>query len=110
MAGTWKNNAVLLLAVASCALSGEQATSAAEHAIAAQGRRAEAREEARDTNSGRSVIFRAGELPRFLPKATVPAGGAEKSILPTHYLDTSLPVLIQGAPNGLVLRRYMTTG
>lgn len=64
---------------------------------------------ARTVKHGRSVIFRAGELPRESPKSTEHEGGTTKPALPTHHLDTTLPVLIQGAPHEWALRRYLAT-
>ncbi|MGH7138883.1 MAG: hypothetical protein ACREHD_24315, partial [Pirellulales bacterium] len=78
----------------------------AEQGEAAQNR-ARNRAESRDVTYGRAIIFRAGHLPRLEPPADKkhPAELAH----PTHYLDTTLPILIQGAPNELALRRYSST-
>lgn len=58
---------------------------------------------------GRSVIFRAGELTRVLRKAEQTARRKTKPPLRTHFLDTTLPILIQGAPHELAQRRYVST-
>jgi hypothetical protein len=68
------------------------------------------RAESRDVTHGRAIIFRAGHLPPLAPEEPSadkkhPAEPAH----PTHYLDTTLPILIQGAPNELALRRYAGT-
>lgn len=75
---------------------------------------AQARDEKRadaQVTYGRAVVFRAGHLPQrasneVSPDKTRPA----QPIRPTHYLDTILPVIIQGAPSELALRRHRNTG
>ncbi|HEX7378660.1 MAG TPA: hypothetical protein VF278_16185 [Pirellulales bacterium] len=58
---------------------------------------------------GRSVIFRAGELTRVLRKTEQTARRKTKPPPRPHLLDTTLPILIQGAPHELALRRYVST-
>lgn len=81
----------------------------ADRSDAAQGRAQDAAD-SRDVTYGRAVIFRAGHLPRHEPDES-PAGKKHPAqpAHPTHYLDTTLPVIIQGAPNELALRRYCST-
>lgn len=97
---------------AACLALGASMLAAGSSAFAAGGvtsRHDETRAEAPVVKRGRSVIFRAGELPRALTEAPEPANVAPKPALPTHYLETTLPVLIQGAPHELALRRYIAT-
>jgi hypothetical protein len=60
---------------------------------------------------GRAVIFRAGHLPQLAPgKLPSDKTRPAQRVRPTHFLNTTLPVIIQGAPNELALRRHINTG
>lgn len=104
MSKSWNIRRWVGLAVAGCALAISPPAFAAE--TDAQALREKDRLEAQDAKRGRSVVFRAGELPRVPRRAAPPT---RKAALPTHFLDTTLPILLQGAPHELVLRRYVST-
>ncbi len=87
-------------------------------AQAAEGRRGadrlppprETKEEAGDYLHGRTVIYRSGEMPRMQPADEVAKRTAAERVRRPHNLTTPLPVIIQGAPNRLAMRRYGATG
>lgn len=71
----------------------------------------EVRNGARELSYGRAVILRTGEMPRLSP--TEGADNPTRRVVRTrraHNLETTLPVIIQGAPQHWVLRRFASTG
>ncbi|HVX09675.1 MAG TPA: hypothetical protein VHC22_00600 [Pirellulales bacterium] len=70
----------------------------------------ETREEAGDYLYGRTVIYRSGEMPKIRPTGDDAQRPAAERVRRTHYLQTPLPVMIQGAPNRWAMRRYTATG
>ncbi|HET6879470.1 MAG TPA: hypothetical protein VFI31_04925 [Pirellulales bacterium] len=112
-------NTLNVLIIAGCALWTGLAT-AAEPSVPAEGRSAKTRDARPPTDDistrraaayGRAVIYRAGEMPRPQPlEQATEKPPARKSSRPTHYLNTTLPVIIQGAPQRMALERHFATG
>jgi hypothetical protein len=73
--------------------------------------RQQAQVPSQDSAYGRAVIYRAGEMPRKPPPEE--AAKAKKPSTPVrtlHFLDTTLPVLIQGMPQHWWIRRIGNMG
>lgn len=106
MAPTWNIRRWAWLAVTSGVLGTAPFANATQSGDSPRG---ETPRDEQTVKRGRSVIFKAGELTRVLREAEQTARRKTEPPLRTHLLDTTLPILIQGAPHELALRRFVST-